>query len=70
MNIKKAAESITSLVEKSAQAWEDGNNSGDIAYLARMEEKEQRLGRAAEKLAKRYGVDRLSWPGLWPRRSC
>jgi hypothetical protein len=49
----------------SAKAWEDGNNSGDPKFLAKMTREEIHQARNGERLLNPLGI-KCDWPGLYP----
>ena len=59
--IKKAEK----LFDQSADAWLEGNNSGNSETLAECEKAEQELAEQGEKLLQGIGIS-VDWPGLYP----
>lgn len=50
---------------RSAQAWTDGNNSGDCALLAKKERERLRWATAGERMLALFGI-KCVWKGLYP----
>jgi hypothetical protein len=65
LDILRTISEADSLFQRAAKAWERGNNSGDSAYLSRMEKQcDACRARAEEKLAP-FAIE-IDYPGLYP----
>lgn len=65
LQAKCLADDADRLFERAAQAWVNGNNSGDPRLLARGEKRCDMLRRQAEQLLKPLGIV-VDYPGLYP----
>lgn len=63
--VRKLIEMADAKFKLSAQAWIQGNNSGDSGILERMTMRERRLAREGETLLAPLGIT-CDWPGLYP----
>lgn len=55
----------TQAFQRSAKAWEDGNNSGNDRILQEKEAESVRWATAGERVMALFGI-RCDWPGLYP----
>lgn len=60
------AEHIAQLFEAAAQAWVDGNNSGNDRKMEAGNRKCDKLRKEAENICRSYGLEEFDYPGLYP----